>query len=479
MGQELENDPSTKLVRFARGENLFTEGSQTREMYILRSGRVRVSISKDGREVPITELGKGCHVGEMSFIAAIPRTATVTALEPVLASRVSPDVLVDDTLSVSGWAISIARVLVERIKRTTELLGDYIATGPHPVSAESAHAHSDEKAAFSIVEGAEEGVLKLRGVFDKERVSPVKDSLRKAFLKRPEKVTLDFSGIIDIDVAALSYLVQIAKSSQAKAGRLQLRNMQLIRNKIAGMKEIKNLIESSRLPSRRVESGEYLIRQGERERSMFVISSGEFEILEEHEDGEAIQLGKAQSGDVVGEMSLLREGERSASVRAAKASSVIEITPKDFYSNLYSVPDWFMRILDGLVMRLRNTNEMLAQVTGKEREEPAGNGMENPIGIELDGAVPGVFALSGTITLANMEFLAPIIRHLLYSGQKDITIKLQKVQRIDRESIRYLMNLYMVLKDNGGQLHIQGNQKDLLWLKEKGGDESLAGKDGE
>ncbi|HUX42472.1 MAG TPA: cyclic nucleotide-binding domain-containing protein [Rectinemataceae bacterium] len=480
MGEEqIRGYPQTKLVRFAAGQELFREGSAGREMYIIRSGRVRVSISKGGLSVPITELGKGCHVGEMSFIASIPRTATVTALEPVIANRISPDILSDDNLSISGWAISIARVLVERIKRTTEILGDYMASGPHPMPAESIPSPASRRAEFSMHSATTGGTILLKGVFSKEKIDQVKETVRQALLKNPSGITIDFSGIMDIGADALAYLLQLAKSAQARDGKIQLRNLQLIRNKIAGMKEIQNLIKTSNLPLRRIEDGDYLIRQGERERSMFIIRSGEFDILGESEGQDPLLLGNARAGDVVGELSLLKEGERTASVRAVKGSVVLEITPKEFYANIYTVPEWFMQIIDGLVQRLRNTDEMLTQVTSlaKPAEVPAA--MEAPLSIQLDASAPGTFVLSGTLNLANMEHFVPIIRQLLFLGQKELVINMEKIEQIDKESIRYLLNLFMIMKENGGHLSLIGNHKYLLWLKKHNAEDSIAGMRGE
>ncbi len=467
--------PQTKLLRFDAGDLLFKEGSESREMYIIRKGRVRVAISKEGATVPITELGKGCHVGEMSFIAGIPRTATVTALEPVIANRISEDILKDDALSISGWALSIARVLVERIKRTTELLGDYMASGPHPIAAEESSRDESSENSAPLEQQECNGELHLKGVFDQTQIDSVKVRVRKALLKCPEGIVIDFSGVIDADMESLGYLLQLAKSRPAQEGKIKLRNMQLIRNKVAGIKEIRSLIESSNLPLRRVEQGEILIRQGDYERSMFVIKSGEFEILEEVKGQNPVFLGKSRSGDVVGEMSLLREGKRSATVKAAKTSTVLEITPREFFANVYTVPDWFMNILEGLVKRLRNTNEMLSHVTSQSQKVEDKKALKNPLSIEIDGESPGVFILSGSLSLGNVEYLSPMIRQLLYSGQKEITIRMSKVESIDPESIRYLLNLYMVLKENGGQLHLVGTQKQILWLKQKNREESIAG----
>ena len=109
----------TRLVRFGKDQVLFREGETTREMYILRSGRVRVLVSHGAAKIRVAELGPGSLVGEMSFVSGIPRSATVVALEPVMANLVSADALAGEAMSLSEWAVSIANVVAQRLRRTT------------------------------------------------------------------------------------------------------------------------------------------------------------------------------------------------------------------------------------------------------------------------------------------------------------------------------------------------------------------------
>ncbi len=466
--------PQTKLVKIAEGATLFEQGSNGREMYIIRSGRVQVSITKKGESVPITELGPGSFVGEMSFIADIPRTATVTALEPVIASSVSADILSGDSLSISGWAISVARVLVDRLKRTTELLGDYRINHSHSQSVQSGERGKVDGATTAFEQTQIGHIIKLRGILTSNNLNTVKFTVRKSLLQHADGIVIDFSGVIDLDTDALGYLLQLAESPQAKDGRIQLRNMQLIRNRVTGMKAIRDLIESSDLPLRRVEAGRCLIRQGDRERSMFVVKSGEFDIVDEHDPRHPILLGKSRAGDVLGEMCLLHEGERSATARAKRTSMVLEITPNEFFSNAYTIPDWFMQIIEELVERLRNTDEMLSQMNSPVpivRKRPPSR---NALRIEVDGADPACFTLGGTLNLPNIKCLAPLIRHLMNTGSKDITIKLNELRQIDSESIGYFLKLHALLRKNGGSLNLEGTQKQMLWLKEHGSEDTIA-----
>ena len=78
--------------------------------------------------------------------------------------------------------------------------------------------------------------------------------------------------------------------------------------------------------------------------------------------------------------------------------------------------------------------------------------METPLSIQLDGSSPGTFVLAGTLNMANLEHFVPVIRQLLFLGQKELVINMEKIEQIDKESIRYLLNLFMSMKENGGHL---------------------------
>lgn len=62
---------------FADGEAVVREGEAGRSMFIVRRGRVAITIGADHREVAVTEAGG--FFGEMSLLTGDPRTATVVA----------------------------------------------------------------------------------------------------------------------------------------------------------------------------------------------------------------------------------------------------------------------------------------------------------------------------------------------------------------------------------------------------------------
>jgi CRP/FNR family cyclic AMP-dependent transcriptional regulator len=70
--------------RHTRGAVLFHEHDDSDRIVVVLSGRVKVStVTEDGREVVLAFRGPGDLVGELSAIDRRPRSATVSAVEPV------------------------------------------------------------------------------------------------------------------------------------------------------------------------------------------------------------------------------------------------------------------------------------------------------------------------------------------------------------------------------------------------------------
>lgn len=79
------------------GVAVVQEGGLSDSMYLIRSGKVRVTRQDEGQEVVLAELGAGETFGEMGLLYKRPRSATVSSLEPSTLVEVPRDVL-DDLL---------------------------------------------------------------------------------------------------------------------------------------------------------------------------------------------------------------------------------------------------------------------------------------------------------------------------------------------------------------------------------------------
>jgi CRP-like cAMP-binding protein len=65
---------------YADQEVIVREGDVTRDMFVIQSGRVRISKQVGTRELELATLERGDFFGEMSLLESLPRDATARAL---------------------------------------------------------------------------------------------------------------------------------------------------------------------------------------------------------------------------------------------------------------------------------------------------------------------------------------------------------------------------------------------------------------
>ena len=453
----------SRLVRFKEGDVIFKARDNSRNMYIIRTGTVKVLIEKEKNLIPLIELGKGQYVGEMSFLTGVKRSATVIADSSVLATEVPPEVLEDENLGLSSWAVSIARVLVRRIRATTELLGDYLLSSSGPDVPVGRRAEDLRKLEISAGSIGKPGRLYLKGEFTELSIDTVKLKIRELKLRKISPIVLDFSDVIDIDQAGINYIFGLTQSPDMADENIRIENMQLIRDKVLSIKGLQSILATTHVPLQHVEKDELLIKQGEIENTMYVVKTGSFSISRHTETGD-ISLARAERGDVIGEMSLIKEGVRSADVRAEKPGVVHVIDIREFYNNVYNVPSWFMELIKGLVQRLRNTNEMIEQFSLRREKAESVKKWETPFGIVLDAAHPGKFIISGSMNLPNLQYLVQILKFEMKKKTPEIVLDLSKLTSMEKECTTALLSIYTGLKARNIEIKIRGPKKELLFL---------------
>src|SRR5689334_16660526 len=101
-----------------------------------------------------------------------------------------------------------------------------------------------------------------------------------------------------------------------------------------------------------VHAGDWLFRQGEPGDSLYVVLTGRLEIVIEGEQDKVIRiLGR---GDSVGELALLTESPRSASVRARRDSELLYVTREHFAKLLEERPEFAAGLTRVLGRQLRD-----------------------------------------------------------------------------------------------------------------------------
>lgn len=103
--------------RFPRGAVIFREGTESASVIIVRSGRVKVSSdTASGTEVVLAVRGPGALLGELSAVDGGPRSATVTALEPVTALAIPSAAFERALLEHGRVAFVLMRELTRRLR---------------------------------------------------------------------------------------------------------------------------------------------------------------------------------------------------------------------------------------------------------------------------------------------------------------------------------------------------------------------------
>lgn len=112
---------NTHPVFLKNGEVLFYEDDESRECYLLVSGRVE--ILKSGRGIAVIN-SVGSFIGEMSPLNSKPRTATVVAREETVLLRIEEEQFNDFLQRHPDMAISLARSLAQRLEITSDRLNE-------------------------------------------------------------------------------------------------------------------------------------------------------------------------------------------------------------------------------------------------------------------------------------------------------------------------------------------------------------------
>jgi CRP/FNR family transcriptional regulator, cyclic AMP receptor protein len=103
---------------------LFRAGEAGDAMYIIERGKVRISVdARDGRELTLTELGRGDFFGEMALLDGQPRSANATASEESRLAVLSRQHFLSFIMRGNpNVALEMMTALANRLRHTDELL---------------------------------------------------------------------------------------------------------------------------------------------------------------------------------------------------------------------------------------------------------------------------------------------------------------------------------------------------------------------
>jgi uncharacterized membrane protein len=150
--RELRSLLSDKTV--PQNTRLFRQGDMGDAMYLIESGRVRISIrDHDDAEVILAELAQGDFFGEMSIIDGRQRSADAKVIDDARLAILSREAFLSFVRSNPDVALEMLSALTDRLRRTDELLRSRV----------SRNANEEEKARLTLADRAADLIAEFGG----------------------------------------------------------------------------------------------------------------------------------------------------------------------------------------------------------------------------------------------------------------------------------------------------------------------------
>jgi CRP-like cAMP-binding protein len=113
---------TSERLTFNAGAVLFREGDRGDSAYLILEGKVDVSVGSPNGDVVVAHLGANNIVGEMALLCEMPRTATITAAEPLDTLKIKKDQFFQLMRDLPQMTLEIMRELAVRLNNVNKEL---------------------------------------------------------------------------------------------------------------------------------------------------------------------------------------------------------------------------------------------------------------------------------------------------------------------------------------------------------------------
>ena len=113
---------TSERLTFNAGAILFREGDRGDSAYLILEGKVDVSVGSPNGDVVVAHLGANNIVGEMALLCEMPRTATITAAEPLDTLKIKKDQFFQLMRDLPQMTLEIMRELAVRLNNVNKEL---------------------------------------------------------------------------------------------------------------------------------------------------------------------------------------------------------------------------------------------------------------------------------------------------------------------------------------------------------------------
>ena len=113
---------------------------------------------------------------------------------------------------------------------------------------------------------------------------------------------------------------------------------------------------------RRFKKGERIVVQNHKSEALYIILAGRARVVMSDAKGREVILATLQTGDHIGEMSLIDDEAHSASVEAEVQTDALELGRADFIRSLNESSSMAFAVMEGLVQRLRRADDKIGSL---------------------------------------------------------------------------------------------------------------------
>jgi CRP/FNR family transcriptional regulator, cyclic AMP receptor protein len=120
------NTAGKRIVVLPKGDYLFRQNDTSRELYIIKTGSVRIFKTEGSGEIDLDLVGPGMVVGEIASIDGGPRTASGLAVEDTEAVLIPAEEFQAIAAKIPDWFRKIALILVQRLREADERINQSV-----------------------------------------------------------------------------------------------------------------------------------------------------------------------------------------------------------------------------------------------------------------------------------------------------------------------------------------------------------------
>ena len=110
---------------YPEGRTIIEQGEPAMEAFLIESGKVKVTMERDGKAIELAELGPDQIFGETALFKGSDYGATVTAMEETTVIKITPDILDVKIRLCDPMLRALIKMMMERQRKSNAALAEY------------------------------------------------------------------------------------------------------------------------------------------------------------------------------------------------------------------------------------------------------------------------------------------------------------------------------------------------------------------